>query len=210
MEADRQSIENVKFLLYCFEQMSRLKINFHKTEVVVIGATSEGSAKIAGLLNCREGKLPMKYLRVPMSDRILYTTDLLEVGVKVEKRLPAWQGIHLSSRGKSILIESSLSSLPVYIHQFYLLPDGVHKRMGSFFWDNGKKKKYHMTKWQVMARPKRFGGLGFTNTRLMNECLLLRWIVKLERGDGDLCTTLVRKKYLGDKGFTCVKSSGGS
>jgi hypothetical protein len=40
-----------------------------------------------------------------------------------------------------------------------------------------------MVIWEVMARPRSFGGLGFTHTRLMNRCLLLRWIVKLERGD---------------------------
>jgi hypothetical protein len=61
-----------------------------------------------------------------------------------------------------------------------------------------------MVKWDVLARPKEFGGLGFTDTRLMNQCLLSRWIVKLERGDSDICTTLLRRKYLKDRGFFCV------
>jgi hypothetical protein len=37
-----------------------------------------------------------------------------------------------------------------------------------------------MVKWEVIAKPIEFGGLGFTDTRLMNQCLLSRWIVKLE------------------------------
>jgi hypothetical protein len=32
------SIRNLKFLLICFELMSRMKINFHKSEVIVMGA----------------------------------------------------------------------------------------------------------------------------------------------------------------------------
>jgi hypothetical protein len=108
--------------------------------------------------------------------------------------------------GGSILIESCLSSLPNYIMGFYLLPGQVHQKMSSararFYWDSGEKKKYHMVKWENLVRTKEFGGLGFTDTRLMNQCLLLRWIVKLERGDSDICTALLRRKYLKDRGFS--------
>jgi hypothetical protein len=46
----------------------------------------------------------MKYLGIPVSDRMLYAANLIEVRIKVEKRLPTWQGRLLSSGGKSILI----------------------------------------------------------------------------------------------------------
>jgi hypothetical protein len=58
-----------------------------------------------------------------------------------------------------------------------------------------------MMKWANLARPRDFGGLDFTDTRLMNKCLLSRWIIKLERGDSDLCSKMLRKKYLNEKGF---------
>jgi hypothetical protein len=89
----------------------------------------------------------------------------------------------------------------------YVLPGQVHQKMDSawarFYWDDGLQKKYHMVRWEVMARLRSFGGLGFTDTRLMNLCLLSRWIVKLERGGENMCTNLLRKKYLKEKGF-CV------
>jgi hypothetical protein len=56
----------------------------------------------------------------------------------------------------------------------------------KFYYDSGKKKKYHMVKWEELAKPKDHGGLGFTDTRLMNTCLLSKWNFKLERGDDDL------------------------
>jgi hypothetical protein len=58
-----------------------------------------------------------------------------------------------------------------------------------------------MVKWADLARPKDFGGLGFIDTWLMNKCLLSKWIIKLERGYVDLCTKLLRNKYLNNKGF---------
>jgi hypothetical protein len=81
---------------------------------------------------------------------MLFAVDLMAVGVKVEKRMPSWQGLQLSSREKCILIESSLSSLPNYIMSVYLLPGQVHHKMDSdrarFYWDAGVKRKYHMVK----------------------------------------------------------------
>jgi hypothetical protein len=163
------------------------------------------SVDIANMLNCRVSSFPMKYLGILVSTSKLFVADLIYVWLKVEKRLPAWQGLCLSSGGKSILIESSLSSLPNYIMGVYLLPKEVHHKMDSaranFYWDSGNEKKYQMVKWEDLAKPKDHGGLGFTNTRLMNECLLSKWIFKLERGDEDLCSVLLRKKYLKGRGF---------
>jgi hypothetical protein len=50
------------------------------------------SAEIAGWLSCREGKLPMRYLGIPVSDRMMYASDLMKVGVKVA--LIIWGKIH--------------------------------------------------------------------------------------------------------------------
>jgi hypothetical protein len=70
----------------------------------------------------------MKYLVIPVRNIKLYSADLIYVGVKVEKGLPAWRLLHLSVGGKSILMESSLSSLPMYTMGMYLLPEEVHHR----------------------------------------------------------------------------------
>jgi hypothetical protein len=37
-------------------------------------------------------------------------------------------------------------------------------------------------------------------------CLLLKWIFKLERGDDDMCCSLLSKKYLKGKGFLVVNT----
>jgi hypothetical protein len=76
-------------MLYCFENMSELKINYYKSEVTVIGANEEESADIANMLNYRVGSFPMKYLGILVSTSKLYAANLMYVGLKVEKRLPA-------------------------------------------------------------------------------------------------------------------------
>jgi len=47
------------------------------------------------------------------------------------------------------------------------------------------EKKKHMAKWEHLMVQKLAGGLGFTNTRVMNKCLLAKRIFKIERGDSN-------------------------
>lgn len=48
------------------------------------------------------------------------------------------------------------------------------------------------------------------DVRVMNVCLLVKWIEKLERGDDSLCCSLLRKKYLGQKSIFQIKNRRGS
>jgi hypothetical protein len=50
-----------------------------------------------------------------------------------------------------------------------------------------------------LEQTKKFGGLGFLDVRVMNVCLLAKWIDKLERDDNSLCCAMLKKKYLGDR-----------
>jgi hypothetical protein len=70
--------------------MYGIKTNHHKCEVIVLGASKKESSQISNVLNCGEGKLPIKYLGILVSHKMIYSTDLIEVGVKVGKSLPAW------------------------------------------------------------------------------------------------------------------------
>jgi hypothetical protein len=64
LELDDQIIINTNFLLYCFEDMSRLEINYQMSEVFVMGSDEVEDARIAGMFNCNIGQLPLKYLGV--------------------------------------------------------------------------------------------------------------------------------------------------
>jgi hypothetical protein len=48
----------MKFLLMCFVDMSVLKINYHKSEVIVMGQPGSEQLRIANNLNCQLGASP--------------------------------------------------------------------------------------------------------------------------------------------------------
>jgi hypothetical protein len=101
---DDQTLINTKLLLYCFENMSGLRINYQKSEVFVIGVSEEEAVRIAEIFNCNIGKLPLKYLGVMLHNRYMFVDDLAYEAQKVENRIPTWQSVGLSSGGKMILI----------------------------------------------------------------------------------------------------------
>lgn len=157
----------------------------------------------------------MKYLGLPINFRRLSKEELSTSVGKVEKRLEIWKCDQLSHGGRSILINSSLTSIPMYAMGFYWLHEGTHKRLdtlrGRFSWEGvGNKKKYHMIKWEALAVPNDFGGLCFLDTRAINTALLAKWIFKLDRGDDNPSLEVLRKKYLNGKSFCQSKQRNGS
>lgn len=87
MACEESVIRNMKFILYCFECMSGLKINYHKSEVIVVGVDREFQDLIANGLNCKVGQLPMTYLGLPISDRFLGNKAFSYLGTKLRKNL---------------------------------------------------------------------------------------------------------------------------
>jgi mannosylglycoprotein endo-beta-mannosidase len=179
-----------------------LKINFQKSEVIVMGAVEEEQARVARLLNCKQGKFTFTYLGFTMLDKKLTIADMEPLVATVGKRAAPWQGRFMSSAARLILINTCLSNLPTHNMGLFLFADGVHagfdKHRSKFFWEGqGAKKKYHLVKWAEVCKPKDQGGLGVLNTKEMNKTLMAKWIWRLldERNGDLLWVRLLKVKY---------------
>lgn len=209
------AVTNLKLILYCFEWLAGLKINFHKSDVFVFGVDQSEKENLANMLNCRLGEWPMRYLGIPISENRLGIQAFAGLGDKMSKRLDPWKGKHLSSGGRLVLTNSCLSSLPMYTMGFYLLPKGTHEQMDKhrshFFWQGASDDfKYHMAQMDSLCRPKDQGGLGMVNTKIMNDTLLVKWIWKITQGSEGTWYRLLRAKYMTGGNFFNSKSRGSS
>jgi hypothetical protein len=119
-----ENVRNLRLILNCYEAMSGMKINFDKNEVYTMGVTEEDQQEVTRVLNCKMGSFPMKYLGMPVSDCKITKAQFKYVSDKAEKRLGTWQCDYLSSGGRSILIESYLSAIPMYTMGVYQLYEG--------------------------------------------------------------------------------------
>jgi hypothetical protein len=74
----------------------------------------------------------------------------------------------------------------------------------NFFWQGAEKKKcYHMAKWEMVTRPKDQGRLDILDSRLMNECLLVKSIWKIAQGSNGTWFKLIKGKYMSKGIFSC-------
>jgi hypothetical protein len=129
MEDSAETAQNMKILLYIYEKMSGLKINFNKSEVIMVSYDEQKALAFTDMLNCATGTWPIKYLGVPVSGSRLHVVDWLNLNEKIMKRLEGWQCTSLSYGGRLILLNACLSSMPTYAMSMYMLPKTVIKKM---------------------------------------------------------------------------------
>ena len=75
MDHDLDQAKNMKLLLTVFEQLSGLKINFHKSEIFCYGKEKEFEDEYIELFGCNTGEYPFRYLGIPMHHRKLKNID---------------------------------------------------------------------------------------------------------------------------------------
>jgi hypothetical protein len=190
---------NLKMLLYIYEMMAGLKINFMKSEIFVINGDDDIAMQYANLFNCQIGTFPMLYLGVPVRSNRLHIADWRKLEEKLEKILDCWKDSSLSVAGRITLINACLSNSPIYHMSMYLLPkttiDNLDKKGRSSFVKVEGIKKYHLVRWDKVCTSKKKGGLGIKNLRLLNICLMCKWWCKLEKEKG-IWQKIVNNKYI--------------
>jgi hypothetical protein len=62
LKHDVEGTRNMKLLLYMYEMMAGLKINFNKSEVVMINDDDNWGSLYVDIFNCQVGSFPVKYL----------------------------------------------------------------------------------------------------------------------------------------------------
>ena len=122
LEHNREAAINLKLLLYIFELMSGLKINFLKSEILCVGGDDGLLTFYSDLFNCQIGHFPMRYLGVPVSFTTLRALDWSFVDDKFLKCCESWIGNSASSGGRLTLLNSSLTSIIYYYMSMFMLP----------------------------------------------------------------------------------------
>jgi hypothetical protein len=132
MEHDLEKTVNMKLILCIFEQLSGLKINFHKSEIFCFGNAKELEHEYTHVLGCESGSLPFRYLGVPIHYRKLWNSEWNPMENRFVSKLGCWQGKILSYGDRLVLINSLLTSLPMFMLSFLKIPKGVRKRLDFF------------------------------------------------------------------------------
>jgi hypothetical protein len=151
-EGTRENLWAIKTLLRSFELVSGLKINFVKSKLYGVNIVPSFMAAGSAFLSCRAESIPFKFLGIPVGANPRRRATWKPVVENMEKRLSTWSSRHLSYGGRVTLINSVLSSLPLYFFSFFKAPRCVINQLvkiqRNFLWGGGgENRKICWIKW---------------------------------------------------------------
>ncbi|GJS19319.1 RNA-directed DNA polymerase, eukaryota, reverse transcriptase zinc-binding domain protein [Tanacetum coccineum] len=135
-----------------FKNASGLVPSLPKSTTYFCNVLNYTKHAILQILPFEEGRLPVKYLGVPLvSSRLIYR-DCKELIEKVQHRIKDWKNKSLSAAGRLQLVKSL---------------------MRNCLWSHGDSQKgKSKVAWEVVCLPMKKGGLGVRRLELFNKSLM--------------------------------------
>jgi hypothetical protein len=197
------SVENLwalKAILRGFEMASGLRVNFGKSCLVGINVSNDFICMASNFLNCRIGHTPFKYLGLPVGANPRLSSTWKPVVDAIKRRLNSWGNKFISLGGRIVLINAVLNSIPVFFLSYLKMSVKVWREVvkiqRTFLWGGlTNRRKLCWVKWKDICRPKKEGGLGIRDVRIMNLSLLAKWRWKLLSEGDEVWRSVVVARY---------------
>ncbi|GJU19094.1 RNA-directed DNA polymerase, eukaryota, reverse transcriptase zinc-binding domain protein [Tanacetum coccineum] len=142
---DTTSVKVIKQALEDFSKISGLYPNLGKSTIFCGSIDDVTIARILNILPFKRGKLPVRYLGVPLVAKQLGVNDCKSLVDKVKSRVHDWKNKSLSYAGRAQLIASVLTSIQVFWASVFKLPKTVIKDIErifkGFLWNQGELQK---------------------------------------------------------------------
>jgi hypothetical protein len=88
LDHDKQGACHLKWVMVCFEQLSSMRINYHKSDMTPINLDEEEAQKFANIFCCKTGSFPFNYLGVHLHYEKLKREDIQPIVDQVMGRIP--------------------------------------------------------------------------------------------------------------------------
>lgn len=154
-----------------------LKANKAKSEMYLSNVDNETQQQAPLVSGFKEGKMPFRYVGVPLNSKRLTVANCDGLVEKILKRLHGWSSKSLSYTAPATLINSVLINLHTYWAFVFVLPKSVIRKLEgicrNFLWEGkATHSKPPATSWDLVCKPKWVGGLGMRNGIAWNKCTI--------------------------------------
>jgi hypothetical protein len=156
--------------------------------------------QVRNILQVIQETFETKYLGLPTPEGKMSRGKFQSLQAKLAKCLIEWDDTHKSQAAKEVLIKAVAQAIPLYVMSVFKLPfgmcDELTRMIRRYWWgaENGRRKT-HWVAWDIMLRPKDYGGVGFRDMRLFNQALLARQAWRLLQHPETLCARILKAKY---------------
>jgi len=187
-------------LIFTAANSDSIKINLD-----VLKEFEDTKLEILDLLQMAEGKLPVRYLGVPLITSRLSAADCERLVAKFTSRVESWCSKHLSFAGRLQLMSSVFFSLQVFWSSIFILPKAVihllEQKLNRFLWSGKDEKAKAKVSWVKVCVPRKEGGLGLKRKEDWNKAAMLRHIWNLFSRTGSLWVAWVKEIWLRGRSF---------
>lgn len=145
---------------------SGLKVNLSKNQLFFCGVDHKLKSQLLRQLGFSEGRLPIKYLGLPLIATKLTSEDCKPIIEKIQKRISSWSAKTLTTyAGSLMLIKSVLFHFQVYWSNAMLMPSSIIKQIEAlcknYLWSGtSDRQKVPLVAWDTLCLPRNEGGVG--------------------------------------------------
>jgi hypothetical protein len=180
--------------------VSGLKVNFYKSKLYGWNIEDTFLAAASNFLYCSIDKAPFRFLGLPVGANPRRFETWKPVINSLKNKLTVWKGKNLSIGGMLVLINSVLSSLPVFFFSFYKAPkkvitDLTHVQRRFLWGGDTESSKVCWVKWDNVCLPKEEGGLGVKNLLLFNFAMFNKWRRRILNDHNNIWSNLIKFRY---------------
>jgi Reverse transcriptase (RNA-dependent DNA polymerase) len=166
MQPSEEQISALKIILQLYGQISGLQVNLAKSELLITSVENDRVQWLANIMGCKAASFPLKYLGMPFSDKKLRKIYYRQLMQKIHNKLSAWKASLLSSGGRLTLLNSTLTSMPLFFMSTFFLPKWVIKEIDKirrkFLWHGHKEhtanQSMNLVSWGIVIKSKHMGG----------------------------------------------------
>ena len=119
---------SIQLLMNAFNTFTRctgLKANLDKSSIVFGGNCSHVQQACLDITGFNEGKLPFRYLGLPITSSRLSKGECSTLVTKITAKIGVWASRHLSYAGRLVLVNSMLFGMFSFWAQVFILPQAV-------------------------------------------------------------------------------------
>ncbi|KAJ0230967.1 Reverse transcriptase domain-containing protein [Hirschfeldia incana] len=205
-DGSEESLRGILEILEEFKQLSGLRVNKEKTELLIDGGSHSLCSELAEAVGIKQGSLPVRYLGVPLSAKKMHKSDFKPLLDKIEVKFNSWTVKHLSFAGRFQLIQAVIYSTITFWTSIFILPNEcirILERMCSAFLWRGAPQSARSAKvsWEIVCTPREEGGLGLKRLEAWNKVLALKLIWLLFAAGGSLWVSWMKRHRIGSENF---------
>jgi ribonuclease HI/exonuclease III len=191
-----------------YKSCSGSEINYNKCKIYGWNCSPQDMQQIGRILNM-EGLTVWDnfiYLGIPIFKGRALVAHWLPMVDKIKHKIQVWGANWLNRAGKVVLMNSVLSSLPIYQCSVLIAPKTISNKIDAllrkFLWEGGKNnsRKFHLINWSKVKQSKFEGGLNIRDVVVHNLAMGGKMLWQMITGKRTWSKQVLRKKYFrGDR-----------